>query len=204
MEKSNSTKRKNRGKIFRIMMFLGFILIVLSICIFVGWHISINKNAENLKEYISMISSVMPEKQNVVLEEKSDKSMPVFSAKGKDFIGLIEFVANGRKFPICADFDNIEAYPCRKKGSIYDASIIIGATDFSGQIDFIDKIFVSDKITFTDMLGDCYSYKVVDIRYSDNANLEHLNKKDYDLTLFIKKTYSSEYVIISCMAAGTV
>ena len=204
MEKNVSEKVKKSKIIFRIVMLFGFALIIISICTLIWWHFSINKKAENLKEYVSMISSVMPEKQNVVIEEKSDNSMPVFSAKGKDFIGLLDFVANGKTFPVCADYDDIEAYPCRKKGSIYDASIIIGATDFGGQIDFVESIFVSDKITFTDMLGDCYSYKIVDIRYVDDTDLDLFDKNEYDLTLFIKKTYSSEYVIIGCKAAGTV
>ena len=89
-------------------------------------------------------------------------------------------------------------------GSIYDSSVIIGATDQKGQIDFVDNILISDKVIFTDMLGDSYLYSVMNIRFSDNAEYGNLTKGDYDLTIFIKKTYSSDYIIINCIAAGTI
>ena len=204
MKKEESKRNKKKKILWRITLFSGIALIIAAVGMFVWCQIDANQNEENLREYVALINEAVSEKQNAVLEEKSDNMMPVMSIKRKDFIGLLEFQSNNRILPVCAKWENIDAYPCRFEGSIYDGSIIIGATDQKGQIDFIDNILVSDKVTFTDMLGDCYSYKVMNIRFSDNAEYGNLTKGDYDLTIFIKKTYSSDYIIINCIAAGTI
>lgn len=204
MNISNSETHNKKIIFLRAMLIVGVALILISICALIWWQVAMNKKAERLQEYISIIDSIMPEKQNAVLEEKFDNSMPVASVLESDFIGVLEFRENNKKFPICADWDDIEAYPCRFKGSIYDGTIIIGASDVKGQIDFVENIFVYDKITFTDMLGDCYSYEIVDIRYSNNAEYDNLTKGNHDMTIFINKAYSSDFIIINCVSAGTI
>lgn len=195
----NDKHNKKKGKYFiYLLMFLGCALIVASVCIFIWWQVSIAKNAEKLKEYVAIINERLPETQSAVLEEKSDYSMAVLSIENNDFIGLLTFEKNKSVFPVCATWKDVNSFPCRLCGSVYDSTVIIGATEQKGQIDFTESIFVSDTITFTDMLGNCYSYRVEDIKNSNNADYKNLANVNSDMVLFIKRTYSQEYLIIEC------
>jgi hypothetical protein len=130
-----------------------------------------------------------PKKSNIIQDSDTEKA---------PFIRLLTFEKNKSVFPVCATWKDVNSFPCRLCGSVYDSTVIIGATEQKGQIDFTESIFVSDTITFTDMLGNCYSYRVEDIKNSNNADYKNLANENSDMVLFIKRTYSQEYLIIEC------
>ena len=74
----------------------------------------------------------------------------------------------------------------------------IGGTSQKGQYDFYRDISVGDRVFFTDMEGNRFSYTVTDIRYEKNAAVSTLQRKEASLTLFIKNVYAFEYVVIYC------
>lgn len=189
--------------ILRVIMIAGCLLVLLAGILFTVSQIKIKNNKERLQEYVAVINQALPERQEAVLSQKTDSGMPVISVDGNDFLGILSFTENNATFPVCAEWEDVDAFPCRYEGSLYDNSLIIGTTDQSGQLDFTDEIFVFDELVFTDMLGDCYSFKVADIRYVDSASDEELKKGDYPLTVFVKKMYSFKYIVINCVALGS-
>ncbi len=190
-------KNFNIKRILYICRALGILLIVIAVGIFVFWQVSSNYYAKRVHEYVSVLQKITPEPQNALLEDKSNNSMAVVSVEGNDFIGVLEFLANGYVFPVCDDWGNTREFPCRYKGSIYDGSMIIGAVNYKGQIDFVGNIFVGDKAAFTDLLGNCYAYEVKNIKYVKSINDKILDAEAGDIKLFIKNMYSlNEYTVI--------
>lgn len=189
---------KAQRRFLLICRIVGISLIVAALSVFLYWHISSYVYSKKLLNYINAFEKIVPETQNAILEDKKSYSMPMANIDNHDFIGIIEFESNGRVFPIGAYWDSVRTFPCRYYGSVYDGSIIIGANNQKGQIDFVKNICAYDKIYFIDTLGNRYIYNVTDIKYSKNINNDVLDKGEHDFTLFVRNIYGFEYVIIFC------
>ena len=189
--------RKN--DVFRkISVVIGVCLLVTAIVLLVAWQWNMHASARNAKAYAGIIRERIPEPQGAIPEERRDNTMATLSIDGTDFVGLLEFPRYASVLPICADWGNPAKYPCRFSGSVYDRTMQIGGTSQAGQYDFYRDISVGDRVFFTDMEGNRFSYTVTDIRYEKNVDQTTLQRKDASLTLFIKNIYAFEYIIIYC------
>ena len=79
---------------------------------------------------------------------------------------------------------------------MYNNSLLIGGSD--GQLSCLKKIGHGETVTVTDMQGAEYKYTVTNIRRSSDAHKESLQKYNDSLVLFIRDTYTLEYIIVSC------
>lgn len=190
----------NNNGIRKILTIIGSCLFVASIILLVVWQWNIHTSEKKTNEYVSVIQELIPEPQGAVLEERSDNMMATLSVDGTDFVGLLELPEYETILPVCADWGKISKYPCRFRGSVYDRTMQIGGTSQKGQYDFYRDISVGDSVLFTDMEGNCFSYKVSDIRYEKHADQSALQRKEAAMTLFVKNVYAFEYIIISCDA----
>lgn len=181
--------------------------VIRRICILVGigiliaagaWMLSIRGSQNLVASYVNSLRILMPEPQRAAPEERTDNTMAVFSLDGTDFVGILEMPRYGSALPVGARWGKSYQYPCCLSGSIYDGSIQIGATSQKGQYDFYREISVGDSLYFTDMAGNRYAYTVTDLRYERHADQSALQRKDADLTLFIKNMYDFEYIIVFC------
>jgi hypothetical protein len=191
--------KRERRTIFQTICVLAGILLLTSACAMLFlWQWNIHASRQQTQGYVRTFRSLIPEVQNVALEERWDNSMPRLSLDGEDFIGILEFPYYDSALPVCADWGNTTKYPCCLNGSIYDGSIQIGATSQTGQYDFYREISVGDSVFFTDMEGNRYTLCVSDLRYEKHADQSVLCRGDAVLTLFIKNVYAFEYLIVSC------
>ena len=189
---------KNNDVIRKILIIIGSCLLVSSIILLLVWQWNIHASAQKANEYVSVIRERIPEPQGAVPEERRDNTMATLSIDGTDFVGLLEVPKYESVLPVCADWGKPAKYPCRFSGSVYDHTMQIGGTSQKGQYDFFRDISVGDRVLFTDMEGNRYTYAVTDIRYEKNANQTTLHHNDASLTLFIKNIYAFEYIIIYC------
>ena len=195
-------KKSEKFNVRKICILIGVCLLVVAVIVPVLWQLCIHSYSVKSASYVNSIKSRIPEPEGAVLEERRDNSMPVLSVDNVDFAGIIEMSGYDASFPVCDDWGSVTEFPCRFSGSIYDRSIIIGATSQKGQFDFYRDISVGDDLSFTDMEGNCFSYAVKSLRYEKNADRDAMTREDADLTLFIKNTYGFEYLIVFCDAAG--
>ena len=177
---------------------IGACLLVSAMVLLFVWQRGIRISEQKANAYVNMIRERIPEPQGAVPEERRDNTMPTLSLDGTDFVGILELPGYASALPVCADWGKPAKYPCRFTGSVYDCSMQIGATSQKGQYDFYRDISVGDRVFFTDMEGNRFSYAVSDIRYVKNADQSALQRKDADLTLFVKNVYALEYIIFSC------
>lgn len=189
---------QNNDIIRKVFVIVGVCLLVIAMLFFGVWQWNIHTSEKRLKEYVSVIHELIPEPQGAVIEERRDNVMSTLSINGTDFVGLLEVPKYDSVLPICANWGNASKYPCRFSGSVYDRTMQIGATTQSGQYDFYRDISVGDSVSFIDMEGNGYSYKVIDICYKKAINKDTLKHNEASLTIFVKNIYAFEYIIIYC------
>lgn len=178
---------------------VGCVLILLSLVLLVGREISLYRSAETAAKHTDTIRRLLPEVTNAAPETRYNNTMPILSVEHEDYVGLIAFPAHNSELPVRAEWNGRLQSPCRYEGSIYDGSLIVGASTQKGQYDFFHEIGVTDTVFFTDMTGNRYSLEVSDILYRSDASGSTLHSEESDLTLFIKNLYElSEYMIVYC------
>lgn len=191
---------KKSDTIRKALIIIGAILLVSAILLLVAWQWNIHASEQKAREYVSAIRELIPKPQGAVPEERRDNTMATLSIDGTDFVGILELPRFKSVLPICADWGTPSKYPCRLSGSVYDRTIQIGGTSQNGQYDFYRDICVGDRVFFTDMEGNRFSYSVTAIRYEKNAAQSTLQRENAALTLFIKNVYAFEYILIYCDA----
>lgn len=191
-------KKVNKHVISRICVLVGVAMLTLGILILICWQGYIHFWVQKSEHYVEKLQNLTPEPQGTVPQERRDNTMPVLSVDEIDFIGILEMPRYGVTLPVCADWGGIIQCPCKFSGSIYDSTLQIGATSQRGQFDFCREISVGDAVLFTDVEGNRYTYTVTNLQYEKHADQTALNRKEANLTLFIKNVYDFEYLIISC------
>lgn len=189
---------KNNDVIRKVLIIIGVCLLAAATILLFVWQRNIHASEQKAKEYVSVISELIPEPQGAVPEERRDNTMSTLSIDGTDFVGILELPQYDSALPVCAKWGRPSKYPCKFSGSVYDRTLQIGGTSQKGHYDFYRDISVGDSVFFTDMEGNRFSYSVTNIRYEKNADQSTLLREDASLTLFIKNMYAFEYIIISC------
>ncbi len=183
-----------------VCLVLGCLLIAGALVTVVWWQVSAKIYADRINGYLDTLTKLMPPPQSAVLENRTDNRMPSLSVDGNDFIGILEFQGTGCSLPVGSNWGKSDRFPCRYYGSVYDGSMVVGATNQKGQLTFVKELSVGNTIFFTDMTGSRYCYSVTDIIYCDHANNDVLISESDDLILFIKNIYAFEYIIVKCNA----
>ena len=182
----------------KVFIILGASLLVLATLALIFWQWSIGSSQKQAASYAETLQKLISETRDTAPMQRSDHTMAVVSLDGTDFVGILEMPQYGSVLPVCASWGSVSEYPCRFDGSIYDSTMQIGATSQQGQYDFFREISVSDCVVFTDMEGNRYTYAVTDICHAESVDHAVLERKESDLTLFVKNIYSFEYVVIFC------
>ena len=191
-------KNKRSSVVRRICLLGGVCVLAATVVMLFAWQHNIRISEQQAAAYVHTLRTLIPESQRAVPEERRDNSMPALSLDGTDFVGILEMPIYGSALPVCAEWGQIDQYPCCFCGSIYDGTLKIGGTSQRGQYDFYREISVGDNVFFTDMEGNRYALSVRDLRYVKHADQASLQRDEAVLTLFIKNVYSFEYIIISC------
>ena len=147
------------------------------------------QRAADIPSLIEKIEAALPERSAGVIENRADSAMAAVEIDGIDVIGLLELPGRGIKLPVSAEWDSSEQSfrPARFMGSVYDGTLIVGGRSEDGNFDFIDQLDAGEELTFTDMTGRVFRYKVRKICHADNARAETLVDSESALTLFVKK-----------------
>lgn len=190
--------KMNGLSIRKICIVIGAGLLVGAVIMLALWRWNIHSSGERAQYYVDTLRTLIPEPENAVPEERRDNTMSVISVDGTDFVGIVELPHYASVLPVCADWEKASQYPCRFNGSIYDGTMQIGATTQKGQYDFYRELSVGDRVVFTDVEGNRYTFAITGLRYEEHADQAAFRQEDVPLTLFIKNIYSFEYLIVFC------
>lgn len=182
---------------------VGTILLLTAVGMVILSRVAIVRNEENALSIVEELWSVIPSAKTAIPDDRANTEMPSLELNGTDFCGIIEIPSVDCVLPISARWDehNIEKYPHRFFGSVYNKSLIIGASDNKAQFDFLKTISPGDKVFITDVTGARYVFSVDTIEKSDSVDFEYLSSLDSDLILFAKNTYGFDYTLIRCTSS---
>ena len=188
------------GKLSLICVLLGVALVAGAAAMLIFQGIAAEEGVKDARQILQTAQTLIPQGENRVPEERGNNTMASMEIQGVNVAGILELPKYGRTLPLAADWNTalVSSMPCRFTGSIYDKTLIIGATDGDGQLSFAANMEVGDKIVLTDMEGGRYTYSVAAIQHAKQASLEKLQSGDYALTVFVKDSKTSEYLLIRC------
>lgn len=163
-----------------------------------------NMSESQCRDTVALMEARLPERTPGIPGLYSNVQMPVLSLNGKDYSALLAVPGHGVKLPVVHLWEDrgLLNAPCRFSGSLYDGTLVIGGTDRT--LDFCKRLDIGDEIRITDMSGMEFRFSVTRVERTTTASAEKLMKEEYDLTVYVKDSYSMEYILVRCngMAAG--
>ena len=153
------------------------------------------KNSENILRELVQSYDTSSNIQN------EDMEMPVKSIDGYDCIGTIEIPSLRVILPVLSewDYNNFRISPCRYTGSVYQDNLIICAHNYKSHFGRIKALEVGDLVTFTDMNGNVFRFKVSDIETVNPDFPENMTDGTWDLTLFTCTVSGASRVTVRCV-----
>ncbi len=190
--------KKKKLTAANLILILGTVLVVASVGLLAGSLIF--QSREQTQTLTKTLRSALPDSYNGAIDDRADLDMPAVEIGAESFCGLLEVPAYGRELPIGQEWEpfGVGRYPRVFLGSIYDGSLVIGGSDGSGQLDFLNSVSHGDAIFLTDMTGGKYSYRVTDIRKTRDVSAAYFSDKDADLILFARNTFALDYTVVRC------
>lgn len=197
-------KQVLKGRFSLICIVLGVALLLGTAGMLLSSSLLARQGSKDAAQILEKAQTLMPQAADRVPEERGNNKMASMEIDGVNVVGVLSFTGYGRTLPLAGDWDTtlVSSMPCRFTGSIYDTSLIIGAVDGETQLSFASRMEVGDEVVLTDMEGGRYTYQVEAIQHAKHATLEKLQAGDYALTIFVKDSNTSQYLLIRCQVSG--
>lgn len=182
-----------------IMIIIGALAVIFAAGAFVYIDITEGQRYDKAIASVDKIMTAIPEVEKRVPTERGNNMMPSLEIDGENYVAVLEFPAYRFTMPVVATWHSsyIDSVPCRYKGSVYDNTLVIGGSDTEGQFDFAEELEVGDFLYLTDMSGGQYRFAVEAINHANEISEEKF-KTEYDMTIFVKSSGNSEYLLIRC------
>lgn len=126
--------------------------------------------------------------------------MPVKKIDSTDYIGVISIPAIDRELPVFSEWNytNLKTAPCRYVGSAYLDNMVICAHNYDIHFGSLKYLSYGDTVTFTDMDGNVFTYKVIEIETLQPTAIDAMTTGDCDLTLFTCTVGGATRVTVRC------
>ena len=127
-------------------------------------------------------------------------SMPIETINGINYIGVLDIPAINRELPVLSEWDysNLKIAPCRYAGSAYLDNMVLCAHNYDIHFGSLKNLSYGDEIIFTDMDGNVFTYKVIEIETLQPTAIEEMTIGDWDLTLFTCTVGGATRVAVRC------
>ncbi len=186
-----------------ICIILGVICLICAIGYFANSYFFAKNIGETARGALSTVKAQLPPLKPQVPQERGNNQMASMNVDGLNVVGILEIRQFGVELAVLSKWQQqTSAYtPCRYAGSIYDSTLVIGASDKEGQLSCAKSLEPGVELRITDMEGGVYTYAVAAIHHAKTLESDKLQSKDYDLTVFVKDSATGEYLLIRCKTA---
>lgn len=115
-----------------------------------------------------------------------DMPMPEKVVDGTAYIGTLEIPALELILPVASswNYDRLRQSPCRYTGSAYTDNLVIAAHNYDRHFGKLSRLYADSEILFTDMDGNEFQYRVVEMEVLQPTAIEEMNGWNSGLTLF--------------------
>lgn len=171
-----------------VWMVIGMLLIsaALVLTIYNRWEDSRAKKFSS--EVLNQLESEIPKAQiSPLYKLYPDMKMPVKTINGRDYIGVLYVPDLKLKLPVLSkwSYAGLKIAPCRYSGSVYKKNMIIAGHNFRAHFSRLKTLNIGNKIKFTDMDGNIFWYRIIDMEVIPGTDIKAMKKKgEWDMTLF--------------------
>ena len=130
-----------------------------------------------------------------------EMNMPSNEVDGNSYIGVISIPSQSIDLPVMGgdwSYSKLRTAPCVYSGSVYQDNMIIAGHNYRRHFGKLSNLSIGDKVTFTDMSGNVFSYKVVEVESISGSDVEGMTSGDWDLTLFTCTMDGQRRITIRC------
>ena len=132
--------------------------------------------------------------------EHPEMEMPTLEVEGNQYIGTLEIPALGLTLPVMSQwsYPKLRIAPCRYAGSAYQEGFVIAAHNYSSHFGNLNQLSSGDRIYFTDVTGNRFSYQVAEVEELNPTALEEMVNEGWDLSLFTCTLSGQARVTVHC------
>ena len=129
-----------------------------------------------------------------------EMDMPEEQIDGQTYIGVLEIQALSLSLPVISawSYPNLKIAPCRYAGSVYLDNMVIAAHNYQSHFGKLETLSQNDEVSFTDMDGNVFAYKVAEIETLSPYAIEEMTAGDWDLTLFTCTVGGQSRMAVRC------
>lgn len=115
-----------------------------------------------------------------------DMEMPTMDIDGNRYIGTLDIPALNLSLPVMSEwsYPKLKIAPCRYVGTAYQGNFVIAAHNYRTHFGSLGNLSAGDRVTFTDVDGNIFSYDVVEVQILNPAAIEEMVSDDWNLSLF--------------------
>ena len=136
--------------------------------------------------------------------EHPEMEMPTLEVEGNQYIGTLEIPALGLTLPVMSQwsYPKLRIATCRYAGSAYQEGFVIAAHNYSSHFGNLNQLSSGDRIYFTDVTGNQFSYRVAEVEELNPTALEEMVSEGWDLSLFTCTLSGQARVTVRCEKTG--
>ena len=115
-----------------------------------------------------------------------DMEMPTVDIDGTLYIGTLDIPALDLSLPVISEwsYPGLKIAPCRYAGTAYKGNFVIAGHNYSTYFGPLGRLSSGDRVDFTDVDGNLFSYEVAEIQTLDPADVDDMVADGWDLSLF--------------------
>ena len=185
-----------------LWMLLGLLLLAAALCL-TGYNLWEAYQAEkSARQGLSQMDAQLPELSALpAYLVAPEMEMPILTIDGHDYIGYLYIPGLDLSLPVMSQwsYPNLKLAPCRYSGSAYLDNLIIAGHNYKKQFGVLKNLQLGDKIVFTDMDRNSFTYAVSEILVLEPTAVEELQAGDWDLTLFTCTPGGQSRVTVRCV-----
>lgn len=126
--------------------------------------------------------------------------MPVKTIDGYDYIGVLWVEKEDLSIPILStwDYKRLKINPCRYAGSVYENNLVLAAHNYATHFGWLYTAAIGDEVTFTDMDGNVFRYRVAEIEQLRPSERERMIESEWPLTCYTCSIGNRTRLAIRC------
>lgn len=189
----------NKGKLFIIV---GVFLILISLTMtFYNKYEDLNAGKQ-ARAALDVFKNEVVVQNHIVesLTTEEVKEMKTVNINGDDFIGTITIPSINLELPVMSEYSysRLKKAPCRYYGNLFTNDLIICAHAYETFFANLIKLKQNDLIIFTDVDGNNYAYKVLEIEILKPTDVDKMVNNEFDLTLYTCTSDNMNRVTVRC------
>lgn len=146
------------------------------------------------------LTQAMKQQSENIPDYLKHPEMPTLEVEGNQYIGTLEIPALGLTLPVMSQwsYPKLRIAPCRYAGSAYQEGFVIAAHNYSSHFGNLNQLSSGDRIYFTDVTGNRFSYQVAEVEELNPTALEEMVSEGWDLSLFTCTLSGQARVTVRC------